>query len=134
MTSRFIANSHSFPPTLTSCGYVKSERGHEVAVPGYSGLQQPPKPSQDENNPRKRGPGPRSDSPGPEACLSTLSRVVYIHESESQPPLAQGKTMGLLTVQWPPLHYIKILLSCLSTSGRWGKKALSRCQALDLDF
>ncbi|EGW14743.1 hypothetical protein I79_023786 [Cricetulus griseus] len=40
---------------------------------------------------KREAPAPRSDSPGPEACLSALSGVVYSRESEPQPPLPQGK-------------------------------------------
>lgn len=94
MTSRFIANSHSFPPTLTSCGYVKSECGHEVAVPGYSGLQQPPKPSQDENNPKREALAPEVTHQALKpVCLLSPELFTAMNQSRSL-LLPRGKQWG----------------------------------------
>lgn len=109
---------------------MKSECGHEMAVPGYSGLQQPPKPE-------KEAPAPRSDSPGPEACLSALSRLFTAMNQNRSLLLPRGKNNGLLTAQRAHCYMTSNSKSCFPAPVPlydWGKKVLSRSQSLDLDF
>lgn len=107
-----------------------------MAVPGYSGC------SSHLNLVRIRITQNREARP-PEVthqalkpvCLLSPELFTAMNQNRSL-LLPRRRNNGLLTARWAPATLIKtlILLSCLSASGWWGKKVLSRCRGLDLNF